>query len=145
MIIVLGMSKQEDFKSTWKAAWKTREIDKEARISKKAKMKRKFNGNQKQIALWDIQLSSLTTLYKLYISIFLPSTPQTPNFTSFFNQSREWNSWKSFWGKAEFPQKPEKSHACSQDDIHDRVPFLSNVTNWRTITLLKQTSVMNIF
>ena len=32
------MSKQEDF-AAWKAAWKRREIDNEARISKKAKWK----------------------------------------------------------------------------------------------------------
>ena len=38
---------------------KMREIDNEARISKKAEMKRKFNRTQKQITLWDIQISSL--------------------------------------------------------------------------------------
>ena len=43
------MSKQEDFGRPEKP--KTRVIDNEARISKKAKMKRKFNRNQKQITL----------------------------------------------------------------------------------------------
>ena len=62
MIIVLGMSKQEDFGRPEKPLEKTREIDNEARISKKAEMKRKFNRNQKRITLWDIQLSSLTSL-----------------------------------------------------------------------------------
>ena len=56
------MSKQEDFDRPEKPLEKTREIDSEARISKKAKMKRKFNRNQKRITLWDIQLSSLTSL-----------------------------------------------------------------------------------
>ena len=51
MIIVLGMSKQEDFGRPEKPLGKTREIDNEARISKKAKMKRKFNRNQKGITL----------------------------------------------------------------------------------------------
>ena len=43
---------------------RTREIDNDARISKKAEMKRNFNRNQKRITLWDIQLSSLTSLVK---------------------------------------------------------------------------------
>ena len=55
------MSKQEDFCWPKKPLEKTREIDNEARISKKAEMKRKFNRNQKRITLWDIQLSSLLT------------------------------------------------------------------------------------
>ena len=41
------MSKQEDFGQPEK----TRKIDSEARMSKKAEMKRKFNRNQKQITL----------------------------------------------------------------------------------------------
>ena len=41
---------------------KTREIDNEARISKKAEMKRKLNRNQKRITPGDIQLSSITPL-----------------------------------------------------------------------------------
>ena len=56
------MSKQEDFGRPEKPLEKTREIDNEARISKKIEMKRKFNRNQKRITLWDIQLSSLTSL-----------------------------------------------------------------------------------
>ena len=56
------MSKQEDFGRPEKPREKTREIDNKATISKKAKMKRKFNRNQKWITLWDIQLSSLTSL-----------------------------------------------------------------------------------
>ena len=45
------MSKQENFGRPEKPLEKTREIDKEARISKKAEMKRKFNRNQKQVTL----------------------------------------------------------------------------------------------
>ena len=43
------MSKQEDFYRSKKPLEKTREIDNEARISKEAEMKRKFNRNQKRI------------------------------------------------------------------------------------------------
>ena len=56
------MSKQEDFGRSEKPLEKTRENDNEIRILKKAEMKRKFNKNQKQITLFDIQLSSLTSL-----------------------------------------------------------------------------------
>ena len=56
------MSKQEDFGRSEKPLEKTREIDNEARILKKVEMKRKFNRNQKRLTLWDIQLSSLTSL-----------------------------------------------------------------------------------
>ena len=45
------MSKQEDFHRPEKLLENMREIDNEARISKKAEMKRKFNRNQKCIAL----------------------------------------------------------------------------------------------
>ena len=45
------MSKQEDFGQSEKLLEKTWEIDNEARISKKAEMKIKFNRNQKQITL----------------------------------------------------------------------------------------------
>ena len=45
------MSKQEDFGQPEKPLEKTREIDNEAKISKKAKMKRKLNRNQKRITL----------------------------------------------------------------------------------------------
>ena len=45
------MSKQENFRRPEKPLEKTREIDTEVRISKKAKMKRKFNRNQKRITL----------------------------------------------------------------------------------------------
>ena len=41
------MSKREDFHQPEKPLEKMREIDNEARISKEAKMKRKFNRNQK--------------------------------------------------------------------------------------------------
>ena len=44
------MSKQEDFHRPKKPLEKTREIDNEARLSKKAEIKRKFNRNQKRIA-----------------------------------------------------------------------------------------------
>ena len=40
------MSKGEDFGRSKKPPEKTREIDEEARISKKAELKRKFNRNQ---------------------------------------------------------------------------------------------------
>ena len=45
------MSKQEDFGRPEKSLEKTPEIDNEARISKKAKMKRKFSRNQQRIIL----------------------------------------------------------------------------------------------
>ena len=45
------MSKQEDFCQLEKPLEKMREIDNKARKSKKAKMKRKFNINQKEIIL----------------------------------------------------------------------------------------------
>ena len=45
------MSKQEDLGRPEKPFEKTREIDNEARISKKAEKKRKFNSNQKVITL----------------------------------------------------------------------------------------------
>ena len=45
------MSKQEDFGQPEKPLEKTREIGNEARISKKAEMKRKFNRNQKRVTL----------------------------------------------------------------------------------------------
>ena len=58
------MSNQEDFRRPKKSLEKTREIDNEARISKKAEIKRKFSRNQKRITLWDIQLSSLILMIK---------------------------------------------------------------------------------
>ena len=45
------MSKQKDFGRPEMSLEKTREIDNEARISKKAEMKRKFNRNQKRITM----------------------------------------------------------------------------------------------
>ena len=45
------MSKQEDFHRSEKPLEKSREIDNEARISKEAEMKRKFNRNRKRITL----------------------------------------------------------------------------------------------
>ena len=45
------MSNQEDFRRPEKPLEKTREIDDEARISKKVEMKRSFNRNQKRIIL----------------------------------------------------------------------------------------------
>ena len=45
------MSKQEDFGRPKKPLEKTQEIDNEARISKKAEMKRKLNRNQMRITL----------------------------------------------------------------------------------------------
>ena len=55
------MSKQEGFRRREKSLEKMQEIDNEARISKKAEMKRKFNRNQKHITPPDIQLRSLVT------------------------------------------------------------------------------------
>ena len=45
------MSKQEDFCRPEKPLEKMREINNEPRISKKPKMKRKFNRNQRRITL----------------------------------------------------------------------------------------------
>ena len=45
------MSQQKNFGRPEKPLEKTREIDNEARISKKAEMKRKFNRNQTRITL----------------------------------------------------------------------------------------------
>ena len=45
------MSKQEDFGQPEKPLEKTREMDNEARISKKVQTKSKFNRNQKRITL----------------------------------------------------------------------------------------------
>ena len=45
------MYKQLNFHRSEKPSEKTREIDNEARISKKAKMKRKINRNQKRITV----------------------------------------------------------------------------------------------
>ena len=45
------MYNQLNFHRSEKPPEKTREIDNEARISKKAKMKRKINRNQKRITL----------------------------------------------------------------------------------------------
>ena len=56
------MSKQDDFRQPEKPLEKMMEIDNEARISKKAGMKRKFNRNQKHITPQDIRLSCLTSL-----------------------------------------------------------------------------------
>ena len=56
------MSKQENFHRPEKPLDKMQEIGNEARISKKAEMRRKFNRNQKRLTLWDIQLSSLIFL-----------------------------------------------------------------------------------
>ena len=53
-MIVLGMANQEDFHRPEQPLENTWEIDNKARISKKAKMKGKFNRNQKCITLWDI-------------------------------------------------------------------------------------------
>ena len=48
-MIVLGMYKQENLHWPEKPLEKMREIDNEARISKEAKMKRKFNRNQMRV------------------------------------------------------------------------------------------------
>ena len=45
------MPKQQDFGRSEKPLEKTQEIDNEAKISKKAEMKKKFNRNQKRITL----------------------------------------------------------------------------------------------
>ena len=51
MIILLGVSEQENFHWPDIPLKKTREIDNEARISKKAEIKRKLNRSQKRITL----------------------------------------------------------------------------------------------
>ena len=56
------MPKHEDVHLPEKPLEKTQEIDHEARISKEAKMKIKFNRRQECITPWDIQLSSLIFL-----------------------------------------------------------------------------------
>ena len=56
------MFKQEGFHRPDRSLEKAQEIDIEARMSKEAKMKRKFNRNQKRITPQDIQLSSLIFL-----------------------------------------------------------------------------------
>ena len=58
------MPKQDDLHRPEKPLEKTWEIDNEARISKEAEMKRKFNRNQKRITSCDIQLSSLIFLVR---------------------------------------------------------------------------------
>ena len=62
MIIVLGIPEQEDFHPSEIPLEKTREIDNESGISKKAEMKRKFYRNQTCITPWYIHLSCLTSL-----------------------------------------------------------------------------------
>ena len=49
LIIVLGISEQEDFHRPEIPLEKTQEIDNDAKISKKPEMKRKFNRYQKRI------------------------------------------------------------------------------------------------
>ena len=51
MIFILGISEQEDFHRPEIPLEKTQEEDNQTRISKKAKIKRKFNRNQKRITL----------------------------------------------------------------------------------------------
>ena len=81
MIIVLGISKQEDFDQAEKPLEETREIDNEARISKKAEMKTKLNRNHKRLTLWDIQLSYLTSL--VWYQILLKFTAVSRNTLQF--------------------------------------------------------------
>ena len=65
------MYKREDFHRPEKPLEKTQEIDNDARVSKKAQMKRKLNRNQKCITLRDIQLSSLIFLFSSMRVIFV--------------------------------------------------------------------------
>ena len=65
------MYKREDFHRPEKPLEKTQEIDNDARVSKKAQMKRKLNRNQKCITLRDIQLSSLIFLFSSIRVIFV--------------------------------------------------------------------------
>ena len=82
------MPKQEDFRRPKKLLEKTREIEYEARISKKAEMKRKFNRNQKRITLLNIQLTSLIFLKNLpfhdalyhFVFLYFSSAPQATFF-----------------------------------------------------------------
>ena len=79
------MSKQEDFGRPEKPFEKTRELDNEVRTSKKAKMKRKFNWNQKWITLlfnildsWDnLQIS--ISIFPVVAKLFLNEASDTVN------------------------------------------------------------------
>ena len=85
-----------------KSRLKTREIDNKARISKEAKMERKFNRKQKRITPWGIQLSSLIFLVRARFIIY--------EFTKFLRRwiiiSCKWKVfiWKQylvlFWNKS---------------------------------------------
>ena len=76
---------------------KTREIDNEVRISKKAEMKRNFDRNQKRITLLDIQLSSLTSMVilrvpersKLLQKMYLARAELNQLFTSNINERQQ--------------------------------------------------------
>ena len=80
------MSKQEDFHRPEKP----REIDNEARISKEAEMKRKFNKNQKSITPWDIQLSSLIFLMRFGIQSDSSSQNSMVTFSVFDRKYPFW-------------------------------------------------------
>ena len=65
------MSKREDFHRPEKRLEKTQEIDNDARVSKKAQLKKKLNRNQKRITSGDIQLSFPIFLVSSMHVIFL--------------------------------------------------------------------------
>ena len=107
--IFIGFS--QDFHRLEIPLGKTREIDNEARISKKAKMKRKFNRNQKRITPLDIQLSSLTSFVaptglefqitgaKWYVPVVTLSTENDKTFLEQlkigFERTIKWNKYRS--------------------------------------------------
>ena len=105
-----------------KSRLKNAEIDNEARISKKAEMKGKFNRNQKHITPWDIQISFLIflILYK-FSSSRLPSVKVSLAFNIFpcflsipyfyFFIFRTWGIWVFLeewktWDRDERPRYP---------------------------------------
>ena len=65
------MSKRKDFHRPEKRLEKTQEIDNDARVSKKAQLKKKLNRNQKRITSGDIQLSFPIFLVSSMHVIFL--------------------------------------------------------------------------
>ena len=93
MIIVLGISEQEDFHRPEILLEKTQEIDNEARISKKAEMKRKFNINQKHITLWDAQLTCLTSLEAATGGVLWKKLENFARFTNFARTPLDDCSW----------------------------------------------------
>ena len=117
------MSKQDDFLRPEKPLEKTQEIDNEARISKKAEMKKKINRNQKRITVWDIQLSSLISLEKIKNQNAYPRklnkklTVPPFHFQKCVDQKYLWRSWNY--------KEPSKSN------IRFLTIFFRNLGKWK--------------